>query len=201
MQRQELIQAIKNSLKNSIIKIQFINGVGGAAPRSQKDTIRNLATNGQFKVIGPRVGKGQGGSLLMDLISIGNDPQLIEIATPYCEEIVSIELSDGTFYGFKNENDIPKKYPIDIMNARDLKEKVKFLVKEKMITNYKLDIKSTEPYINKRWEIKTAKTTIGKYGEIRFDLVNGNETLTFGTHSHSSVVSDIDIYFGETKLS
>ena len=68
-----------------------------------------------------------------------------------------------------------------------------------MIKNYKLDIKSTEPYINKRWEIKTAKTTIGKYGEIRFDLVNGNETLTFGTHSHSSVVSDIDIYFGETR--
>lgn len=200
MQRQELIQAIKGAIKNSIITIQFMNGVGGAAPRSPKETIRNLATNGQFKVIGPRVGKGQGGSLLMDLISVGNDPQLIEVGTPYCEEIVSIELADGTFFGFRNENEIPKKYPIDLHQARDLKEKVKFLVKEKMITKYKLDIKSSEPYVNRRWEIKTAKTTIGKYGEIRFELVSGTDTLVFGTHSHSSVVSDIDIYFGDSKL-
>lgn len=205
MEKDIIKSAIKAAVKNSIITVKFVGGNGGAPPRSPKGTPRNLVNSGQFKVIGPRVGKGQGGSLLLDLISTGDNPTLIEIGTPFAEELVSIDLGEGKFFGYENEEQIPKRFPTNLVIAKEIKERIKFLTKEKpeRVVNYKIELFSSREFLNRKWKILMASTSIGKYGEIRLKLESDDESKTellFGSHEHSYCLNDIKLYFLNTEL-
>jgi hypothetical protein len=138
------------------------------------------------------------------LVSIGEDPVIIEIGTPYAEELLSIDLGNGIFFGYKHEHEIPKK-SVDILIAKAIKEKIKFLSKEKpeRLQNWNIEIEATTPdsFLNGKWNVVKAETMIGKYGEIKLTLEKDDINFVFGSHSHSAFIKNINLYFCNTKLS
>jgi len=149
--------------------------------------------SGEYEVDRLRVGRGKGGSQMIDLKA--SDGTLLSTGTPDSDEILHIILPDGSLQGYETEAMIPPVFETaDRDTARTLRDKFAMLVsayRENETANYQVTLVSEYTPFNGTFEAVSARQLRGRYGQVVLSLKNSDgDVFEVWSQRHSGIVSD-----------
>ena len=146
---------------------------------------------GDFEVLQTRVGRGKGGSMLIELRTSAGET--LVTGTPESDLVLHVVTSDGVLHGYETEASVPPVFETNAGAAALLKEK--FLLLLDAESQYTVKVTSTHQPYNGQFTVVSAKQLRGRYGQVVLTLGSGPGTETFElwSHRHSVAVAGFEV--------
>lgn len=142
--------------------------------------------SGQFRVVGVKVGRGKGGSKLIDLVSL-RDGRALTIGTPVSDAILNV-VAGGTMLGDESESAMGAGTARDAANAAVLKEAF-----GTFSAGSRIRLHSSVADLDGIFTVLGSRTLPGRGGQRELSLESATGTpLTVWSYRHSAMITSVE---------
>jgi hypothetical protein len=148
--------------------------------------------SGNYTVVNKKIGRGKGGSLVLELSSEIPDRSLV-IGTPQSNEILNVVVA-GECHGYRTEAEVPPMYETNSNRAVEFKKLFSsFLDLSKLPVTVEVDAPSA-PEINGVRTIVAARQLRGRHGQVVLTLRDSEgQVQEAWSFRHSGVINSLVI--------
>lgn len=149
--------------------------------------------SGNYTVVKKKIGRGKGGSLVLELANSLTPECSLVIGTPQSNEILNVVVA-GECHGYRTEAEVPPTYEINSARATELKKLFgSFLDLSRLPAAVEVDAVGA-PEIHGRRTVVAARQLRGRHGQVVLTLqdVEG-QTQEVWSFRHSGVVNGLTL--------